>query len=263
MNKFFIFTRGRSGSTAIIDELNSHPQCVCHGEIFRRDPLRNPKVKKAYEEMGVEYLKLRLTNDQAIPYGLWKKIEKNTHKSIIDYLDFLETDAASKGYGAMGFKFLHNYVVEMPDLLKNLKKYEYKAIHLIRRNVVRQVISGMVAAKRGVYNSRKYKVTHEKYLLDIKEFAIKIKLNIKQVNDADKMLAELGFSKFDIYYEDFLKDRNGFHRFILEKLGLSFDELTPSSFTIMVPSDLRTVIENYDEISKSARSLGFGHFLSE
>ncbi len=75
MNKFFIYTRGRTGSSAIIDELNSHSECVCHGEVFRRNPLKNKTVREAYESMGQAYLKLRLNNDKALPYGLWQQLD--------------------------------------------------------------------------------------------------------------------------------------------------------------------------------------------
>ena len=55
MTRFFLYTRGRTGSTPIIDELDSHPQLECHQELFLPDPLQFKSIREAYEEHGERY----------------------------------------------------------------------------------------------------------------------------------------------------------------------------------------------------------------
>lgn len=263
MNKFFVYTRGRTGSTAIVDELDSHPHCVCHGEVFRRDPLKNPKVREAYDRLGLEYLKERLTNDKVvIPFGLWEMIDTGNRGNYRGYLEFVQDEAARKDKTAVGFKLLHNQSVEREGLLDVLKSGGFVAIHLIRRNVVRQVLSGMLAKQRGVYNRRNYDVPDEKYDIDVAELVRTIERNQKDVAAVDKQLRDGGFDYFSVYYEDFLAQRDSFFDLVLSRLNLAREQLKASDWTIMVPSDLRKVVNNYEEMEAAVVRIGLADMLT-
>lgn len=39
MDMFVIMTRGRTGSTPLVADINDHPEVVCHQELFRTAPI--------------------------------------------------------------------------------------------------------------------------------------------------------------------------------------------------------------------------------
>lgn len=287
MNKFFIFTRGRTGSTAIIDELNSHSECKCHGEIFCRDPLSRSKYKRQYEERGQEFLReiRERQHDEAIPYHLWKLMKEETDRSLKGYLAYLEDNTRESGATALGFKLLHNQVGESKDdtgkaglgasirrlfrgqvtgkddLLELLHTSGYKAIHLMRKNVVRQVVSGLLARSRGVYNSRKPTASDVAFHVDVDELKSRIEINLTKVALAARKLEDHGFDVINVYYEEFVNDRHLFHERLAEAVGIPSGPVRPTSFQVMVPEDLSAVITNYNEFVKQVDSMGLGDLI--
>lgn len=262
VNKFFIFTRGRTGSTAIIDEVNSHPDCMCHGEIFLLDPLRYPKYKKPYEENGQKYLESVLKSDGVLPRGLWKLVSGNEEKGLRDYLSYIENHAQDRGIEALGFKLLHNHARENEGILEILLERGYKAIHLIRKNVVRQVVSGMLAKQRGVYNTRKEDISERVYTIDMNELKTKISMNQTHVAAASKLIRDIGFDVVEIFYEDFVENRVSFHDRLAESIGIKSDSIKPTSYKVMVPEDLSAVITNYDEFEVQIRKMGLADLIA-
>ena len=167
MEKFVLVTRGRTGSTAVIDELNKAKFLCAMHELF---------ILEAFAgEMGTDgdYYTMIPPFDFWKQRGRWWKRMFPEHYSdprqAHRYLMRAEKLAKKLGVKGFGWKMLSHQFEERPFLASLLKQHGYRVVYL-KRNSVRQVLSGMVAKQRGIYHSVEKVVDARRYPIDIEEF---------------------------------------------------------------------------------------------
>ena len=134
MKKFFLMTRGRTGSTAVIDELNKIDKaCVLH-ELFTRydDQKDEPEWVKS--------------NPLLSPLDQWKKScwwskKWGFGEKQLASLSLNKAISVSRklGKNVFGFKVLSHHFIDRPYLLDTLRTRNFKAIYL-KRNLARQCV---------------------------------------------------------------------------------------------------------------------------
>lgn len=247
-------TRGRTGSTAIIDELNKTSRVGSAQELFLK-----------YDFSG----KLDLLSQLyplAPPFDLWKKHGSWTTKiyryclsdeSLINnYLKQIEDIVKTNGKDAFGFKLLSHHFEETPFLDSVLLNRNYHVVYLTR-NIPRQVISGMTAKQRGKYNAQveeKYEDVN-RYLIDMDEFRNLVRWESIALENDISMLKSKGFEYIMVSYEEFTRSRESFFRKIFDFIGLEMELPHLSSYTVMI-KDLKNTIENYKAVAECAASMG-------
>lgn len=249
MSKFFLVTRGRTGSTAVIDELNKSLGLRATQELFLKyDFDKLPDFDKLY--------------DLVLPYDLWK-LQKNASPYIENdndnvwanlYLEETEALARNQMTAGFGFKVLSHHFDESPFLSELLRKRGYQAIYLTR-NMTRQVLSGMVSNQSGVWNTREKNKDLRSYHIDLDEFQWKIDMETESVKKDYVRLAAEGFSFIVVTYEEFCADRQSFYAKIFQFLGLP-TELPPKSDYSVIIKDLSRTIANYDAVVERAAAIG-------
>src|SRR5262245_14291188 len=137
ISKLVVMTRGRTGSTAIVNQLGKADKVHSEQEIF----------------MGSAQSDLTYY-PTVLPFSNWKQsISVNFFtrevKLARSYLDDLHRKYYDRGYDCFVWKVLSSHLKERPYLIKLLKSNEYRVLYL-KRNVICQVVSGMVATARGV-----------------------------------------------------------------------------------------------------------------
>lgn len=255
MKKFFLFTRGRTGSTAVMDSLNKTNSIIAAQELFIKYQVKRSR---------------RSTNNSRhliTRYDLWRKeqmgflsiIKKTFMMSdvwIARYLDHVELSAENTGAKAFGFKVISHHLAQRPRLQDNLAKRGYSTLYLTR-NLPRQVISGMVANKRGKYNAHvteNYK-NDSPFSIDIDRFVSLIELEKEsQINDINR-IKSLGLDYKIITYEHFMSNCNQFFLDIFSFLDLEAEEVPSSLYKIMI-DDLEGTITNYDQVFQTTKQLG-------
>ena len=79
---------------------------------------------------------------------------------VTEYLDHLY---ATEGFTSVGFKFMYNQAKRFPPKFPMVSKYliknNVKIIHVIRRNLLKVLVSRETAKKTGIYRS-KLKMAH-------------------------------------------------------------------------------------------------------
>ena len=262
--KFVILTRGRTGSTAIIDEINKHEDMVCWQELFINLD-SDPMLKELYDKLGVDFDRYGL-QDWFPTFDLWLKQTKmvklfskdlyfykgkllTISKIMKTYLQEMENYAFNLGNQAVGFKLLGHQVPNLPAFLAVLKELDYKVIYLERKNVVKQVLSGVIANKRKVYNQRNYTPDNKSFTVDLNEFKFLVSVEMSEVNIQKSMIEFSENETLYVSYEDFLSDRRRFHTAIFDFLKVEDKEIEESSFSIVIP-DVKDVVKNYDEFSE-------------
>jgi len=270
MKGFIVFTQGRTGSTAIVDELGKHPQIACHQELFI-NRVNAPKLMEAYETYGTRFLDHVENPYKVLPmefyyrqfhslklgrFGLFFRDGTlySQKKLLAHYLDELKNP--SETAEAIGFKVLVNHFYKWPELYECLLAADYAAIYLERKNVVKKVLSGMVAEARGIYNRKNFTPPDEKYHIDVENFTKRIAWDLKQVSQEKRLLRDKGFELLEVSYEDFLADRNAFFEPICSFLGV--DHIVPerSEYTIMVNKRADEIISNCTELREELKLIG-------
>lgn len=254
MKKFIIMTRGRTGSTAIIDELNKTDRVGTAQELFLR-----------YDFSDKLDLLLQLY-PLVLPFELWKARGSwwsNIYRGCLDaeglinsYLKQAEATASRKGKDVFGFKVLSHHFEETPFLGAALLKRNYRVIYLTR-NIPRQVISGMVAKQRGKYNAQaneKYE-DNNRYLIEIEEFRNLVRWESQAVENDIAFLKSTGFNYITVSYEEFTSDREKFFRRAFNFLGVAMELPQSTNYTLMI-KDLEHTIENYQAVVECVSSMG-------
>lgn len=269
--KFVILTRGRTGSTVIVDEINQHQNISCKQEVFVSLREGTP-VYSLYQKFGTDFSKYGFNREWIPTFQLWskqfakggvfsrgsvfKKIQYlfGGHK-VNKYLDELENHGANLGCSVLGFKLLEHQVSEIPNFMSILKQRNYKVIYLERKNVVRQVLSGVIANKRKKFNAKNYVSDGQSYDLDLAKFKTLIQGELSAVALQKKMVKAHGLDSLLINYEDFLNDRDTFFQKLFAFLGVENMLPENSSFSIMIPS-VKDVVKNFDEFSECMDKMG-------
>ena len=133
-------------------------------------------------------------------------------------------------------------------------------IYLERKNVVRQVLSGVIANKRNKFNTKNYVSDGRLYELDLNHFKKLIKGELREIQSQKRMIERQGFDSLSINYEDFLNKRPAFFKRIFEFLGVENVLPEQSDFSIMVPN-VKDVVKNYDEFYACIEGMGMREYI--
>ncbi|ATX80294.1 hypothetical protein Ga0123461_1882 [Mariprofundus aestuarium] len=278
-SRFIIFTRGRTGSTAIVDEIDSHSRVACLQEPFI--PLEGVKalLERIDERGEIDFVSLA-SELRFIPFEIWIKQYQHLslfgkslyrkgfvfHKAAVairEYLNELEQNEVRSMKGdlsAFGFKLLVNHLNNWPSLATMLKDDGYKVIYLERKNVVRKVLSGIIAQKRGVYNRKNFQPEVANYEVDLDDFEMRVHSEIMLVEREKEQLKQQGFPVFSVAYEDFLLKREQFLEGLFDFIGVEFELPEKSEYSIMI-QELSDTISNYDALKDRVEKMGMLHFL--
>jgi LPS sulfotransferase NodH len=228
--RFVILAAPRTGSNMLCTLLNSHPEILCHHEIF------NPG--------GIFYaLDLRNT-----PFRLGSQQERDR-----DPATFLSRIWQNPlGHNAVGFKLTHrqNEMV----LRQVLDGRDVKKIVLHRRNRVRTYVSQLVAETTGVWEA--YQVGDLPYRpvrvrVSISALRERIRYDQAYYAEVEKTLVSSGQSYLAVAYEDLFV--LGERLRLLDFLQVSSRDLeTASQLTAASvrqnPLDLRQIVDNFAEL---------------
>lgn len=256
MNKFFIMTRGRTGSTAIVDVLNktNTVRTAREQELFLMHEF--PQIRKNFPDLK--------GYPSTLPFVMWiTQIPRwwrlmphlRTEKGLLRrYLKDAEKLAKREGVSAFGLKVLSNHFEETPFLKEVLLERGYRVIYL-KRNIPHQVISGMIANQRGIFNTKKDYQDDKRYRIDIEAFQNLVRWEAHSVENDIAFLKEAGFNFIEVTYEEFMADRQAFFDRLLGFLGVPAELPQASSYSVMI-KDLQHTVENYQAVADCVAAMG-------
>ncbi|CAI5479950.1 unnamed protein product [Closterium sp. Yama58-4] len=243
VHNFVVLSMQRSGSGWFETFLNSHPNISSHGEIF--------------------IVKPRRANMSAVA---------ETLDSVYN-LDWASSAAKNSCTSAVGFKWMLNQgAMEFSgDVVEYFRKHHVSVILLIRKNVLRRLISILANAYDrktqlvGVHKSHTHSKEEAEKLATFRPNvnAKHLEGNLQRVQEMvdDALRAFNGTRRMLVYYEDVVKNRT-----ILENvqrfLGVPTQELTSKQVKIHT-RPLRETIENYDAVAAKLKGTEFEKFLED
>mgnify|MGYP001305479801 CR=1 FL=1 len=249
MKKFFLYTDGRTGSTAVCDLIGKHPELCCWQELFTygadlgwlstRDIAELPEIEQEYDDEVVTH--------EAYCALLGEDLDPR--QRLDRYLGYLEQKAVSQGKSGFGFKALYNHASHW-NVLDPLRELSFDLIHHMRLNLARKYISGIIARARGVYNSKSSVEFDEKVLIDVDYGRLLVGTSLRRYRQYDMDVRASGFRCFSSVYEDFLRDKDSFMGSLFEFLGVERVVVGESDWVRVLPDDLGEIIENMDEVQQ-------------
>lgn len=230
MIPFFVCSTQRSGSTWIVDLLDSHPAIAAYSELFLEGGTGTP-------DWG---------GGRDLPFwSAWRAGRLAAEAPLERYLN--QVFHPRPGVRAAGFKLMYGQAGALPELLPALAARGARAVHLVRENLLDVVVSHEAAAARGIYHARGTAPADAAPVrLNAGELVARLTGSERSVVRARRRLAELGLPAIEIRYEDVAADRAA----LTPALRLLEVEDRPlrSSLRRLVRADHPAVIENYAEV---------------
>ena len=201
---FVIAFVGRSGSSYLQGLLDSHRDARCLGEIF------------------------------------WSFDADPARQPV---REFLNDTVHSTNRHVSGFKFGNMHILKHPEVKDVMNEYEYRVIHLSRRNRVDQYISMRLAQLNELWRSDQGVFRVQSFTADFEHMDYYLKL----IEEHDRLISEYicGFPTKKIDYED-LVGSNGYFP-VLDFLELERMKLQ-SPFLKQRSGSQRDALLNFDEV---------------
>ncbi len=140
-NEFVVFCEARTGSYSLVSRLNSCPDIVCHGEIFKRDRIEAP------------------------PFHLGRLERKTVRARNAEPLEFIAELRAINRFKHVGFKLFNHHLTWAPAAVAYLTSPEVKKV-VLYRDPPEVYASSLRARSTGVWTLRQGREPRRK--LDVK-----------------------------------------------------------------------------------------------
>jgi LPS sulfotransferase NodH len=234
VTNFVVLSTQRSGSTWVVDMLESHPRVVAYSELFMHGGEGKPKWGG---EKDLPYWQTYSRGKSRVtkPYLLWK------------YLG--EAFRERPGIDAVGFKLMYSQLSRISrPLMPALWLKRVRIIHLIRRNALDVVLSKEAGAARGgrLHARDGNDVEQVRLNLDTDSLLRRMTLHERGIAGARVRFKKVGLPYTEVVYEDLAADENGFAD-LFEFLGVQ-PAPVESSLKKLNPTSHEELIENYSEV---------------
>lgn len=223
--RFLILTRARTGSNLLISYLNNHPNIRAYGEVFGN--------------IG--------------------------NKNIQDLIDIVYSKK-SHITKSVGFKIFYYH----PNDSKSQDIWDYllsdiriKVIHLKRKNLLRSLVSELIAYKTNIWKEihvgNSIKSDQKKIYVDVNSLINQINQNLEWIESFEKKFKE--HDSMNINYEDLVKNPDSTLNSIFSFLQVK--KIKVQSFLQKQnPEKLEDLIINYSELSKHLKKNKLDKYLS-
>jgi len=253
MTRFVLLSTQRSGSTWVVDTLNSHPRVVAYSELFMHGSEGRPKWGG---ERGLVYWRTFL-EEKGSPrsrlvraYWLWRYLGR--------------AYASQPGVDAAGFKLMYSQLRVSRPLLPVLVLRRVRIIHLIRRNALDILLSKEAGAARGgTLHARSTDAVQTVQLrLPTEGLLERIASHEREVARARARFSRLGLAYREVAYEDLVRDeeREFASLFGFLRVGPANGAVS-SSLRKVNPTSHEELIENYDEVRTALEGTRFAPHL--
>ena len=215
---FVIVFEGRSGSTFLVEALDSHPDVVAKKEAFAA--IRKDITAGKYDR-----------REQA----LWLR----------------EFFASEPDVRALGFKVKYKDIVEPEETAKVLRDCGAKIIRLTRMNRIKLVVSLMNGRRlhdeTGDWNRYDGKGQAPPLLAPLDEFDANLRKVDRRKEALVQYVAGLSLETLELYYEDILQNADDAFGRVCDFLGVKRQSLRANTRK-NTPDNLSDALANYEEL---------------
>ena len=237
--RFLIWTTQRTGSTVFWRTLDRHPAIEGHGEMFL------PEMTRADSYPAF------------LSASRWARLERRLApaRSVARYLERLYD--AGPGVHAVGFKLMYNHLT--PPLAAWIEREHPRVIHLVRRNLLKLMVSRLAAEQRGLYHLEPGKAPPaDRVKLDPAEVASRLEKIAAEVERGTAFADAHG--ALTVEYEELLSDRTGTYARVFDFLGAPPWIPGEEPLRKINPDSLAELVEDFDSVAAALRGTRFDRF---
>ena len=249
MVEFAIVTTQRTGGKFFLTSLDSHPQIQCPGSIF---PIVSRFRYFSADNPTSLYRKYRSSSLKR-QFAHWFQRKK----LIFDCLDnfFSQQDSAA----ALGFKVSYNHLEQYPAVVDWLREHDVRIIHYIRNNLLKRFLSLQTLRMRGFSHSTQPVALAQ------------VHVNINKLNEdllkRGRLIEKyrtifMDNSYLEMFYEDFVANRNTETKRVLKFLGIDTFRPLESDQVKLNPDSIEDIVENYEELVRALKGTAFEKYLT-
>ena len=262
--RFLIATAGRTGSSWLMEMLNSHPAIEGYGELLTGTTSARPRTRVSLSSPGdLHSFAYCLTGQSGAARMLGMPYLG------VKYLN--RVYAQRDGLGAIGFRLLYRQlkrrwgsaIPAVTWFLPYAAARRVHIVHLIRQNKLELVISTKIGYARNLLHALpEDEVPKATIRVDVKELARLLDRELTKERNARRLLAPLPVPKLELSYESLMANTETEYRRVLEFLGVHpIDHKPEWRMRKMIDSSLSETIENYDEVARALRGTPHARFL--
>jgi len=244
MVKFAIVGMRRTGTTLIRTTLNAHPDIYCIGEAYNFGPRFGKGARGDTCEGGYRQF------INSIPFGRTRDLVMR-RAMVRAHLDQLYS---KPGFKALGFKLMHSQSDAFPQVLEYLHDHNVSIIHIVRRNVLKTLISRTVKTARGASHTKTAVKTTQVELRE--DRLLKHLGRFERENEAWEIETR-GLPYVKVNYEDFVVNKSAELNRMLEFLEVEKVPDLQSDLVKISPDDIRQIVTNYDAVAAILKGTRF------
>jgi LPS sulfotransferase NodH len=174
--------------------------------------------------------------------------------------DYLQRLYAQPGFDAVGFKLMRTHCRQFPTVVQYLVNEMVPAIHVVRRNVLKTVISRETTRQRKLFHA-KSNVPVQKISIDVKSLLPALERIVADNKEWERIFSNSPY--LQVSYESFVSYREAELRRIYEFLSVKPDISVSSSLVKINPDAIRDVLLNYEEVCRVLEGTPFASSLTE
>ncbi len=252
--RFVILSSPRSGSTWVIDRLNSHPEAAVYTELFVPSGDGYPKWggAKDLEFWNTYYAQQPAGRRGRIfrPFVCWGYLNRIYRQQ--------------PGIRSVGFKLMSGQLKRYPEIFPYLVCRRVSILHLIRRNHLDVLISEATGAARGTFHVKKgSSVAPVRVRLDTEKLLEELEWREKGIRRMKLLFSATPLPYHQIFYEDLIQNRPSTEE-LLAMVGLSANHTELSSDLIKQNSaSHRDLLENYEDVKRCLENSRFRSLLQD
>lgn len=247
--QYFLMSTQRTGSTWVTDLLNSHPNIASYTELLL-------EIGQGLPEWG-KY--------RDIPYwNTYRSSKCKTHRRrfrpalLFRYLDSVFRSHPDKE--AIGVKVMYSQAFRLPEVLGYIRMRRISIIHLVRRNSLDIVLSGMAKDLRTrAHATAVDDIQAVQLQVDVPRLVRQIRKLERRRAVARAVLRSLAVPYFEVAYEDIVSNPDVMDAAVTF-LGLAPAALT-SSLKKLNPQSHQDLIGNYDDVRRALSKTNFAAML--
>ena len=251
VNKFIVLAARRSGTTLLIDYLNSHPEVEC---VKRAFGLEKKIVNPTPDNHSGGFYLYRTKN-------LINRVRFFVQRSALigSYLDE-DVFLPRQHYTAAGFRLIYEMSSKYPVIADWARENEVRIVHLVRRNLLKTYVSTVSAPVHKMRHPREgATITTAKIRIDPRDLLESLN---QRVWDIDLRRQKFSACEFhELSYEDLVSNKDEVLGKVQTFLGIDRPAELTSDLVKINPESLSGVIENFDEIADVLSGTPYEKFL--
>lgn len=246
--KAILLTSQRTGSTFLVQCLNSHPQIRCYGEILIGALCSRKDVPGVFKRS-----RLSMRAWQYAKSGAW-----NPARMLNDFY-------ARHEASVMIFKAMYSHLADPRTRSYFSRHTEIRVVHLRRDNLLKQYVSRVLAPKK--FGRESWGTTQPLPLMSTTISPARAVAEMRKMQDIARSCEGL-FShhpKIELTYETLIEGQSLSGQAAAAIVDLLEVEPAPMNGQAVKggPDSLELIVENYDELARALRGTEFERFLDQ